>query len=317
MARYIINRIGLALVTLWLLATIVFFIVTVIPGDVGRQILGPFAPQETVDAFNEEIGANDPMLTQYLRTLKSTVTFDYGDSYATKIPVMTLVKPTLLNSAKLAAMALLFTIPVSLMGGIIAARRRDTAVDRGIVLLGLATSSIPEFVTGTVLSLTVGLGLGLLPTLSIWPDGTSLWGQLKYIVLPALSMAIVYFGYIARMMRAGTISALESDYTRTAVMKGLPAREVMTKHVFRNAVAPTISVIGVQIGYLFGGLVGVEKIFNYNGLGRLILTAVGNKDIPVLQASVLIIGIIYMVATLLADLTIAWLNPRLRSELGQ
>ena len=129
-----------------------------------------------------------------------------------------------------------------------------------------------------------------------------------------MAMVIAYFGYIARMTRAGVISALQSDYTRTATMKGLSSSQVMRRHVLRNALAPTITVISVQIGYLFGGIIGVEKVFNYAGLGSTMLIAVGAKDIPVLQGAVLIVGIVYMLSTLLADLLIAYLNPRVRLE---
>ena len=179
-------------------------------------------------------------------------------------------------------------------------------------MFGLASSSIPEFVTGSILAIVVGVKLGWLPVLARVPEGAGPLTELKYLLLPALSMAIVYFGYIARMTRAGTIAALGADYTRTAVMKGLPSGYIMRHHVLRNALVPTVAVIGVQIGYLFGGLIGVEKIFNYAGLGQLLLTAVKAKDIPVLQAGVIVIGIVYMFATLAADLLIAWMNPRAR-----
>jgi peptide/nickel transport system permease protein len=148
------------------------------------------------------------------------------------------------------------------------------------------------------------------------PPGTSFFGQLEYLLLPALAMVVAYFGYIARMTRAGVITALQADYTRTATMKGLSAGQVMRSHVLRNALVPTITVISVQIGYLFGALIGVEKIFNYAGLGTMILNAVGKKDIPVLQTAVLMVGIIYMISTFLADLLIAALNPRIRLEAG-
>ena len=132
--------------------------------------------------------------------------------------------------------------------------------------------------------------------------------------MPALAMAIVYFGYIARMSRAGTIESLNSDYVRTAEMKGLTTSQVMRRHVLRNALVPTVAVIAVQIGYLFGGIIGVEKIFNYNGMGQLMLFSAQRKDIPMLTAGVLAIGVVYMVATLIADLVMAWMNPRIRLE---
>ena len=146
------------------------------------------------------------------------------------------------------------------------------------------------------------------------PAGTSPIRQPEYRLLPALAMVFAYFGYIARMTRAGVISALQADYTRTATMKGLSNGQVMRRHILRNALAPTITVISVQIGYLFGGIIGVEKVFNYAGLGSTMLNAVGSKDIPVLQGAVLLVGIVYMLSTLLADLLIATLNPRVRLE---
>jgi len=129
-----------------------------------------------------------------------------------------------------------------------------------------------------------------------------------------LAMVVAYFGYIMRMSRAGVINGLQSDYARTATMKGLSKGQVMRKHILRNALAPTITVISVQIGYLFGGIIGVERVFNYHGIGSLMLTAVTARDVPVLQAAVLVVGLIYMVSTLLADLLIAFLNPRVRLE---
>ncbi len=229
--------------------------------------------------------------------------------------------PTLLaamgRSAQLAALALILTIPISIVAGVYAARHRDRPSDRGIVLFGVTSSSIPEFVTATFLVVVVGVGLGWLPVLANPPPGAGLITTVKYLLMPALAMAIVYFGYIARMARAGTIEVLQSDYVRTATMKGLSTNQVVRRHVLRNALVPTVAVIGVQIGYLFGGIIGVEKIFNYNGMGQLMLFAAQRKDIPMLTAGAVVIGIVYMVATLIADLIIAWMNPRVRLDEGR
>jgi peptide/nickel transport system permease protein len=162
---------------------------------------------------------------------------------------------------------------------------------------------------------TIGVQFDLFPVLATPPEGAGTITQMRYLFMPALAMAVVYFGYIARMTRAGAIEVLDSDYIRTATMKGLNQRQVMRRHVLRNALIPTVAVIGVQIGYLFGGIIGVEKIFNYNGMGQMMLFAAQRKDIPVLQAGAVVIGIVYMIATLIADLVIAWMNPRIRSEL--
>ncbi len=314
MTRFIARRVVLSLITLWMLATIVFVIANVLPNDVGRTILGPFAPQETVDALNERLGTNDPLIEQYVRSMGNLVTLDFGESFQSGQPVGPLLVAAIGRSAKLAGLALLLTIPIAIAAGIYAARQRDRTADRAIVLLGVTLSSIPEFVIGTFLVVVVGVQLGWLPVLAIVPEGTGILDQVRILLMPALAMAIVYFGYIARMTRAGTIEVLESDYTRTAVMKGLTTTQTMTRHVLRNALVPTVAVIGVQIGYLFGGIIGVEKIFNYNGMGQLMLFAAQRKDIPVLQAGAIVIGLVYMIATLLADLTIAWMNPRARLD---
>ena len=240
------------------------------------------------------------------------VTFDFGDSYQTGQPVGDLIKSTLQNSAKLAFLAFILTVPLGIVGGVVAALKQGTLLDRVIVMLGLAGSSIPEFVTGSFLVVVLGLELNVIPTLADWPPGSNIFQQMHYLLMPALALVLVYFGYIARMAQAGTIVALESDYTRTAMMKGLSRTTVIRRHVLRNALLPTISVIATQTGYLFGGLLAVELIFNVDGLGRLLVTAAKAKDLPVLQAGVLVIGIIYMIATLLADILISWLNPRIR-----
>lgn len=313
MLRFIARRSALAVVTLLLLSVIVFLISNVLPSNVARTILGPFAPQETVDALNHQLGTDRPLLVQYGSLLKKLVTFDFGQSYQSRQPVSDLITQTLGNSAKLAVLALLVTVPLAIAGGVFAALRKGRFADRLIVTTSLAGSSIPEFVTSTFLVVVLGLKLGWFPVLATPPDeNPGIGTQLYYLTLPVLALVLVYFGYIARMARAGTIQALAADYTRTATMKGLPRGEVIRKHVLRNALLPTISVVATQTGYLFGGLLAVEVIFNYNGLGRLLVTAAKAKDLPVLQAGVLVIGIIYMVATLLADLLISYLNPRIR-----
>jgi peptide/nickel transport system permease protein len=314
MARFIARRLLLSLLTLWLLATIVFMIVNVLPNDVGRTILGPFAPQESVDAFNERLGTNRPLIERYVESIVGVFTFDYGESFVNGRPVLPQLSEAIVRSAKLAGLALAITIPVAIIAGLFAARRRDRPSDRAVVLLGVTSSSIPEFVTGTILVVVVGVQLQLLPVLATPPRNADFLTQVRYLLMPALAMAIVYFGYIARMTRAGTIDVLQSDYARTASMKGLTTNQVMRRHVLRNALIPTVAVIAVQIGYLFGGIIAVEKIFNYNGMGNTMLFAAQRKDLPMLTAGVLIIGIVYMIATLIADMIMAWMNPRIRLD---
>jgi peptide/nickel transport system permease protein len=314
MARFIARRLALSVITLWLLATIVFVIANVLPNDVGRTILGPFAPQESVDALNHKLGTDRPILVRYVDAMRGLVTLDFGTSFVSGSPVLPQLLGAVGRSAKLAGLALLLTIPISIVAGLYAARRRDRLADRAIVLLGVTSSSIPEFVTGTVLVVVVGVQLRWLPVLATPPATADLLTTIRYLLMPAIAMAIVYFGYIARMTRAGTIEVLQSDYIRTATMKGLTTAQVLRRHVLRNALVPTVAVIAVQIGYLFGGIIAVERIFNYNGMGNSMLFAAQHKDIPYLEAGVVVIGIVYMLATLTADLIMAWMNPRIRLD---
>jgi peptide/nickel transport system permease protein len=314
MGRYVLRRLASAVVTLWILATIVFLVVNVLPGDVGRSVLGPFALKEDVARFNHQIGTDRPLISQYFTSIRRVFTLDFGDSYQTQGPVSKIIFPALFRSGKLALLAFVITIPISIAAGIFAARRRDRVADRVVVNTGLATSSIPDFVTAAVLMSIFCVHWKLGHVFADPPSGTSVIGQIPYLLTPALALVVAYFGYIARMSRAGVIYGLQADYARTATMKGLSKGAVMRKHILRNALAPTITVISVQIGYLFGGIVGVEKVFNYHGLGSAIFSAITSHDIPVLQGAVLLVGIVYMVSTLLADVLIAFLNPRVRLE---
>ena len=238
MARYLARRLLLALVTLWLLVTIVFTISNVLPRDVGRTILGPFAPQESVDALNERLGTNRPLPIRYAEQIEGIVTLDFGELFVSGQPVLPQILAAAGRSAKLAGLALLITIPTAIAAGLYAARRRDRKVDRAIVLLGVTSSSIPEFITATILVVVVGVQLGWLPVLATPPPDANVLTQIRYLLMPAIAMAIVYFGYIARMTRAGTIDVLQSDYTRTATMKGLTTSQTMRRHVIRNALVP-------------------------------------------------------------------------------
>ncbi len=312
MGRFLLTRLGLALVTLLLLSVIVFAMSQVLPGNVGRAILGPFADQGAVDRLNEELGVNRPLVTQYVDWIGSFVTGDLGQSLSFRRPVATLVGDAVVNSLKLAAVAFVMVVPLAILGGVISALRYGKLTDRAITLTGTSLTTVPDFVTGIVLIIVIGLWLEWLPITATPPSGAGPLTQIKHLILPAIPLVFVLFGYIARMARAGTIEALDSDYTRTAVLKGLSQRQVVRRHVLRNALLPTITVVATQTGYLIGGLLVVETLFSYNGIGRLIFQAAEQKDFPLLQSGVLVVGVVYMVATLVADLAYSLLNPRIR-----
>ena len=312
MSKFILRRIGLALVTLLLLTVVVFIGTQLLPGDVGRRILGPFAQQEAVDAMNARLGTDRPVLVQYWDYLSSAATGDLGFSISYSRPVGELMGRALGNSAKLAALAFIIVVPLSLLGGIAAALRRGKLIDKIVTVGGLSATVIPEFVSGIVLILVFAVLLRWLPGTATPPEGASAFTQVRYLILPAICLVLVLFGYIARITRAGVIEALEADYTRTAILKGLPRSKVIRRDVLRNALLPTIAVIATQVGYLIGGLVIVEVLFSYQGIGRLLYEAASNADFPLLAGGVLVVGATFQAAMLLADLTYSWLNPRLR-----
>ena len=291
---------------------ILFAAAQLLPGDVGRAILGPFADQEAVDQLNEELGTNRSIIVQYGDWIGGVLQGDLGDSYAFNRPVGDLLWPALRNSAKLALLALLIVVPVAVLGGVAAALKAGRARDRVISLGGLSATAIPEFVWAVLGIMVFSLWLDVLPVTAQAPPGSDLLTQVKYLLLPALCLVFVLFGYIARMARAGTIEALDADYTRTAVLKGLPRRTVIRRHVLRNSLLPTIAVVATQVGYLFGGLVAIELIFNYNGIGQLIFRAAQRQDFPLLLSASLVVGVVYLVATLIADVLYSVLNPRIR-----
>jgi peptide/nickel transport system permease protein len=308
----LLKRLLLSLITLWVLSVIVFAGAQLLPGNVGRAMLGPLADQRAVDNLNHELGVDRPVLVQYTDWIVHFVQGDMGKSYTYRRPVTEFVVSAMHNSLKLALVAFVLVVPLSIFGGVWAALHVGRPIDRIITIFGLSTTVLPEFVSGIVLILVFALGLQWLPLSASWPEGSGILTQIYYLILPSIPLVLVLFGYIARMARAGTIEALDSDYTRTAVLKGLPFPVVIWRHVLRNALLPTITVIATQTGYLIGGLVVVETLFHYQGIGGLIYTAAKSKDFPMLQAGVLSIGIVYMVATLAADILYSVFNPRIR-----
>jgi peptide/nickel transport system permease protein len=312
MIGFLAKRAGLSLVTLWLLSVIVFAGAQVLPGNLGRAMLGPFADQRAVDQLNHEMGTDRPLLVQYGDWIAGFLTGDLGQSYAYRAPVEEFLLPALANSAKLALVAFLLVVPLGILGGIVAALKVNRPLDRAIMVFGLSATIVPEFVSGIVLILVFGVWLQWLPLSATWPTGADFGTQLYHLLLPSIPLVLILFGYIARMARAGMVEALDADYTRTAVLKGLSRRTVIWRHVLRNALLPTISVIATQTAYLIGGLVVIEVLFHYQGIGSLIYTAANKKDFPTLQAGVLVVGIVFALASLAADLLYALLNPRIR-----
>jgi peptide/nickel transport system permease protein len=312
MGRFIVRRLALAAVTLLLLSVLIFVAAQFLPGDVARAILGPLADERAVQALRQQLGVDRPAHVLYLEWMAGFLQGDLGQSLAFRRPVADLLWPALVNSAKLGAFAFVVVAPLGILGGVVAALNQGRWPDRVISVAGLSATVVPEFVSGIIFIILFGVWLKWLPITATAPAGAGALVQMWHLILPTLPLVLVLFGYIARMARAGVVEALASDYTRTAFLKGLSRRTVIWRHVLRNALIPTISVLATQTGYLLGGLVVVEVLFRYQGLGNLIFNAARAKDFPMLQSGVMVIGVIYIGATFLADLATAWLNPRVR-----
>lgn len=313
MLRYVLNRVALGLVSLLLLTMMIFLAAQVLPGNPGRIVLGREATPGAVAEFNRALGVDRPLPVRYVDWLSDAVRGDFGANYTDGRAVTDDLVPALQRSLFLAIYAAILCIPFSILGGVLAALRRGRLTDRVITIGGLSLAVIPEFVLGAFLVTLLGpAGLNWFPGIAGPLIGASFVDKLDALFMPALALALVLFGYIARMARAGTMEALDADYTRTATLKGMRQRQVLGRHVLRNGLLPTIAVISTQIGYLFGGIVAIEKLFGYPGIGLLTVTSAQIKNFPMLLACVLVIGVIYFVATLIGDLLTAALNPRVR-----
>ncbi len=308
--RVILRRLGLALLTLLLVSMMVFATVQLLPGDLGRTILGPYASEEQVAELNESLGADDPAPVRYADWLSRFVRGDWGTSATSGQPVRPLVIERLGNSLLLALYALALAVPLAVALGMLAARRRGRSVDAAVSASAVSLLAMPEFVVGTVLSIVFAVELGWFPVSAAVPEGAvSFFHELT---LPAVVLALVLFGSLVRVARAATLSALDADYTRTATLKGLPDRTVLARHVLPNVLPPTIAAVGAYVGYLVGGIVVVETLFAYPGLGKLLLDSAAAHDLAPLEACVLVTAVVVMVANLAADGAATALDPRLR-----
>jgi peptide/nickel transport system permease protein len=308
--RFLLRRLGVALLTLLLVSMIVFATAQLLPGDLGRTTLGPYASEEQVAELNDRLGEDDPAPVRYASWLSRFVRGDWGTSAALRQPVRPLVLDRLGNSLLLAVYALVLAVPVAVTLGMLAARRRGRALDAAVSASAVSLLAMPEFVVGTILSIVFAVELGWFPVSAAVPDGAL--SLLHELTLPAAVLALVLFGSLARVARAATLAALDADYARTATLKGLPERTVLARHVLPNVLPPTIAALGAHVGYLVGGIVVVETLFAYPGLGKLILDSALAHDLAPLEACVLATAIAVMAANLAADVAASALDPRLR-----
>jgi len=312
-AFYVARRtLSIALV-LVLISLIVFVAIHVLPGSAATLILGEYATVESLRALERDMGLDRPFALQYAAWMGGVVTGDWGYSLAMKQPVTAIVGLRLRNSAWLAGFALVAVALVAIPLGTLAALRRGRWLDLAILTGSYIGISVPEFVTGMVLILVLaGPTLHLFPTGDYAPMAAGLRTWLSHLVLPTLTLTLVLLAHVLRQTRSGLVEVLQSAYVRTARLKGATERRVVGRHALRNGLLPAVTVIALDLGYLMGGIVVVEEVFAYPGMGRLILYAIQNRDVPLLQGSILIVAATYAFANFAADLAYAWLDPRIR-----
>jgi peptide/nickel transport system permease protein len=311
MALYVLRRLGFLVLTLLITSIIVFLVTRWLPGDVARVILGREAGEAALENLREELGLNDPLYLQYGRWLRDFARGDWGRSFSTGSEIRPLVMGRVSNSLRLALITLVISVPLAVVLGVIAGLNEDTWIDNVISISALSVVGLPEFVTGLILIQIFAFGLNVLPASSSVPPDISFIDALPKLILPALTATLVLLAYVARLTRAGVIEELEKSYVRTATLKGLPYRTVVFKHVLRNALMPTITVVAISFGWLISGLVVVENVYNYPGLGRLLVFAIGRSDLPVIQAVIMVTVVGFASANLVADLLYGFLNPRI------
>jgi len=283
----------------------------ILPGNPARAILGMDASEDAVAALTVQLGLDRPPLERYFEWLINALQGDFGISYAQRAPVAELIATSGGRSLLLGLVTLGIIVPFSILTGLWAAQREGSLGDRIITFGGMSLMVVPGFVVAIVLILLLGMAFPVFPITAMPPPGASLFTQIYYLLLPALVLSTTLFGYLARVVRANALDVYRSEYVRTAALKGLSPRAVMRRHVFKNAMAPSMIVIATQVGYLLGGLVIIEKIFNYPGLGVLMLRAAEYNDMPVLEAGIMLIGVVYVALTLCADLLQRAMDPRL------
>jgi peptide/nickel transport system permease protein len=312
MIRLAAQRIALGLLTLFLVSVLIFAGTEILPGDVATAVLGQSATPDAVEAIRRSLGLHDPAVVRYLNWLRAFLTGDVGTSLATGRPVGPDLWLRLTNTFFLAGTAAAIAVPLALMLGITTAIFRDSLYDRLANILGLAAISLPEFFVGYLLILLLSGQLGWLPSLAMVSPEMGLAARLETIALPTITLVLAVLAYIMRMTRTAVLDVMSNPYIEMAVLKGVPPWRLVLQHALPNALAPIIQVIAFNLAYLVVGVVLVEVVFVYPGIGQYLVDAVSKRDITVVQACGLVFGATYVGLNVLADILVIFVNPRLR-----
>ena len=310
---FILRRCVLLVVVLAAVSVLTFGIVNVLPGDVATAVLGDMATPQMVDALRERMGLGQPLVDRYLAGMGGVLHGDFGRSLQHGQAIAPMLLGRLGNSAILGGITLAIAAPLSVLLGVLAALRPGRAMDRCISGFAVATHALPEYVIGLLAILCFSIWLPLLPGSSLMDPNENPLSRPMALILPVGVLVIGMLAIISQVTRAGMIQALTSPYVRTATLKGLPRWVVVVKHALPNVLPPTVTEIGMYFGYVIGGLVVVETLFSFSGIGQMMTNAVSYRDIPTIQAGVLVVAAAYGIGNLCADVTALMLNPRLRN----
>ena len=313
---FVVRRLLLGVLTLFVASLVIFAATQALPSDPARAILGRSATPESVAELREQLGLNKPVVEQYTDWVGGVLRGDLGASLAAGVPVTEILGQRIVNSGFLMLIAAIISVPLGIFIGAVTARRRDGPLDHTVSILTLSVAALPEFVVAIALVILFATTVThVLPGVTLIEPGVGPWHYPKELVLPALTLVIAVTPYMARIMRASMVEILESDYVEMARLKGLPERLVLWRHAVPNGIAPTFQVIAINLAYLAGGIVVVEAVFNYPGIGLAFVDAVRSRDMAVVQALALLIAALYVVLNLLADLATILVSPRLRTSL--
>jgi peptide/nickel transport system permease protein len=312
MSRYVVRRLLQIVPTLLVVSLVVFGLMRLVPGDPAQVYAGQDASKAEIEIVRTRLGLDQPVPVQYALWLRRLLAGDLGTSYHTGLEVRRLVAQKLPATVELTVASMAIALAIGIPASVVAALRRKRAADHLTTLTVLAGLSLPSFCLGIVLILVFAMWLRVLPPIGYVPLTESPAQNLRFLVLPALTLGIILAAPIMRFMRAGMLDVLLEDYVRTARAKGLRERAVVTRHVFKNAALPTLTMVGLQFGELLGGTAGVEVVFAWPGLGRLLADSIFQRDYAVIQVVVLLVAVVFVVINLLVDVLYARLDPRIR-----
>ena len=314
MTRYILRRLLQTIPVLWGATLIVFVLIRLIPGDAATVMLGSDATPQAVEALRDQLGLNEPIPVQYVHWLGKVLHADLGQSIQTREPVFTTLTTKFGNTLILTLAAMLIATALGTTAGVISAANRHSIFDRVVMFAALFGNSLPAFWLGLILVLTLALGTGWFPTggMQSVRGGGGPVDLLKHLVLPAITLASVTIALVARMVRSSMLEVIGQDYIVTARAKGLTYRMTIWRHAFRNALLPVVTVIGLQFGNLLGGAVLTETVFVWPGVGLATFTAIGTRDIPLIQGAILMTSTSFVLINLLVDIAYAYLDPRIK-----